>query len=236
MLAARGPARDRGRRPAGRTAALPSPARTPAAPRSRGSRCRPRTWRSDDGGDRRRDRGHRPEPRCGSGTPAIGFSLDETSVSNLWKLTPAEREQAIRLLVDPKTGAGLDRFRLTIGSPDLIEHLPFWSYDELPAGVTEDFGAQALLDQARRRPAHRRHGQADPALQPAGDVLRLRVERAGLDEDQQPVHRRGRAASPAAPRRTTRSASCATTASTSSPGTTSSTCRRTRSTASRSTR
>lgn len=70
----------------------------------------------------------------------IGFSLDETSVSNLWKLTPAERDRAIRLLVDPLTGAGLDRFRLTIGSPDLIEHLPFWSYDELPAGVAEDFG------------------------------------------------------------------------------------------------
>ena len=69
----------------------------------------------------------------------IGFSLDETSVSNLWKLTPAERENAIRLLADPKTGAGLDRFRLTIGSPDLIEHLPFWSYDELPSGVTSDF-------------------------------------------------------------------------------------------------
>jgi glucosylceramidase len=70
----------------------------------------------------------------------IGFSLDETSVSNLWKLTPAERDRAIRLLVDPKKGAGFDRFRLTIGSPDLIEHLPFWSYDELPAGVSEDFG------------------------------------------------------------------------------------------------
>ncbi|MFE4412508.1 glycoside hydrolase family 30 beta sandwich domain-containing protein, partial [Streptomyces sp. NPDC056821] len=69
----------------------------------------------------------------------IGFSLDETSVSNLWKLTPAQRDEAIRLLVDPKNGAGLDRFRLTIGSPDLIEHLPFWSEDDLPAGVTEDF-------------------------------------------------------------------------------------------------
>jgi glucosylceramidase len=69
----------------------------------------------------------------------IGFSLDETSVSNLWKLTPAKRNEAIRLLVDPVHGAGLDRFRLTIGSPDLIEHLPFWSEDDLPAGVTEDF-------------------------------------------------------------------------------------------------
>jgi glucosylceramidase len=69
----------------------------------------------------------------------MGFSLDETSVSNWWKLTPSAREEAIRLLVDPKTGAGLNRFRLTIGSPDLIEHLPFWSYDELPAGVTTDW-------------------------------------------------------------------------------------------------
>jgi glucosylceramidase len=70
----------------------------------------------------------------------IGFSIDETSVSNLWKLTPAQRDKAIRLLVDPRTGAGFDRFRLTIGSPDLIEHLPFWSYDDLPDGVTSDFG------------------------------------------------------------------------------------------------
>ncbi|GAB3847850.1 carbohydrate-binding protein [Dactylosporangium cerinum] len=68
----------------------------------------------------------------------IGFSIDETTVSNLWKLTPQQREDAVRLLVDPRTGADLDRFRLTIGSPDLIEHLPFWSYDDLPAGVTED--------------------------------------------------------------------------------------------------
>lgn len=70
----------------------------------------------------------------------IGFSLDETSVSNLWKLPVAKREEAIRLLVDPKHGAGLNRFRVTIGSPDVIEHLPFWSEDELPAGVTQDFG------------------------------------------------------------------------------------------------
>ena len=72
----------------------------------------------------------------------IGMSIDETSVSNLWKLTPAEREKAVRLLADPRHGAGFDRFRLTIGSPDLIEHLPFWSYDELPPGVTEDFGLE----------------------------------------------------------------------------------------------
>ncbi|MGW5353494.1 glycoside hydrolase family 30 protein [Streptomyces sp. NPDC004031] len=69
----------------------------------------------------------------------IGFSLDETSVSNLWKLTPAKRRETIRALVDPRTGAGLSRFRVTIGSPDVIEHLPFWSEDDVPAGQ-EDFG------------------------------------------------------------------------------------------------
>jgi glucosylceramidase len=68
----------------------------------------------------------------------MGFSIDETAVSNYWKLTPAERDKAVRLLVDPKTGAGFSRFRLTIGSPDVIEHLPFWSDDDLPAGVTSD--------------------------------------------------------------------------------------------------
>jgi glucosylceramidase len=69
----------------------------------------------------------------------MGFSIDETAVSNYWKLTPAEREKAVKLLVDPRTGAGFDRFRLTIGSPDLIEHLPFWSEDDLPPGVTSDW-------------------------------------------------------------------------------------------------
>ncbi|MFG1603892.1 carbohydrate-binding protein [Actinoplanes sp. NPDC049265] len=78
--------------------------------------------------------------RASQAYTGMGFSLDETSVSNLWKLAPAERNRAIRLLADPASGAGFDRFRLTIGSPDLIEHLPFWSYDELPAGVTSDFG------------------------------------------------------------------------------------------------
>ena len=64
----------------------------------------------------------------------IGISLDETSVSNLWKLPKAEREATIKKLVSPTQGAGLDQFRLTIGTPDTIEHMPFTSYDEMPAG------------------------------------------------------------------------------------------------------
>lgn len=69
----------------------------------------------------------------------IGVSLEETSVSNLWKLDESQREEAVKKMVDPVNGAGIGLFRLTIGSPDCIEHLPFWSYDELPEGVTEDW-------------------------------------------------------------------------------------------------
>lgn len=70
----------------------------------------------------------------------IGISLDETSVSNLWKLGLKEDgtydmwkiENAIRMLVNPEDGAGFELFRITIGSPDCIEHIPFWSYDDMP--------------------------------------------------------------------------------------------------------
>lgn len=70
----------------------------------------------------------------------MGISLDETSISNIWKIqSQDQREALIKKLVDPKDGAGFNLFRITIGSPDCIEHLPFWSYDELPEGVTEDW-------------------------------------------------------------------------------------------------
>jgi len=72
----------------------------------------------------------------------LGISIDETGVSNLWKLPESERRAVIERLVSPTNGAGLDQFRLTIGSPDTIEHLPFYSYDDLPDGVTDDFNLQ----------------------------------------------------------------------------------------------
>ncbi len=82
-----------------------------------------------------------------------------------------------------------------------------------PGGRLGGLRPQALLHPAGHRPPHRRHDQAHPALQPEGDLLRLRVERAGVDEDEQPVHREVHSG-PAAPRTITRSESCATTAST----------------------
>ncbi|MBD3941100.1 carbohydrate-binding protein [Microbacterium sp. NEAU-LLC] len=72
----------------------------------------------------------------------IGISIDETAVANLFQLSEAERRSVIEHLVSPTDGAGMDLFRIPIGSPDLIAHLPFWSYDDLPAGVTEDFGLE----------------------------------------------------------------------------------------------
>jgi len=72
----------------------------------------------------------------------IGISLDETSVSNLWKLGEKEDgtydmdkiEGIVKMLCSPEEGAGFELFRLTIGSPDCIEHIPFWSYDDMPHG------------------------------------------------------------------------------------------------------
>lgn len=72
----------------------------------------------------------------------IGISIDETAVANLFQLPEAERRAVIQHLVSPADGAGMDLFRIPIGSPDLIAHLPFWSYDDLPAGVTEDFALE----------------------------------------------------------------------------------------------
>ncbi|MBL4932232.1 carbohydrate-binding protein [Clostridium paridis] len=72
----------------------------------------------------------------------VGISLDETSISNLWKLSASDREAVVKNLVDPVSGAGLEQFRITIGSPDCIEHIPFWSYDELPEGVKEDWNLE----------------------------------------------------------------------------------------------
>lgn len=81
----------------------------------------------------------------------IGISLDETSVSNLWKLSEENREEVIKKLVDPEAGAGLQLFRITIGSPDCIEHLPFWSYDELPEGVAEDWNLKCFSIEKDRK-------------------------------------------------------------------------------------
>ncbi len=69
----------------------------------------------------------------------LGMSIDETAVANLFALPEAERRDVIKNLVSPTEGAGMDLFRIPIGSSDLIQHLPFWSYDELPDGVEDDF-------------------------------------------------------------------------------------------------
>ena len=69
----------------------------------------------------------------------VGISIDETAVANLFQLPEPERRAVVKHLVSPTDGAGMNLFRIPIGSPDLIAHLPFWSYDDLPAGVTEDF-------------------------------------------------------------------------------------------------
>ena len=65
----------------------------------------------------------------------VGMSLDETSVSNLWKLTKEVREDTLNKVVKDW---GVDLFRLVIGCCDCNERHPFWSLDDSP-GDQDDF-------------------------------------------------------------------------------------------------
>lgn len=65
----------------------------------------------------------------------LGMSLEETSVSNLWKLRKETREDTLnKLVLDWK----IDLFRLVIGCCDCNERHPFWSLDDTP-GNKDDF-------------------------------------------------------------------------------------------------
>lgn len=65
----------------------------------------------------------------------MGVSFDESSISNLYKITDAaERDAVLRNLADPDTGAGLNFWRICFGTPDFIANLPFYSYDDVPSG------------------------------------------------------------------------------------------------------
>ena len=63
----------------------------------------------------------------------IGVSLDHTAVTNLWRLPAAERDKLIRLMADPETGAGMNLYRLCIGSSDLVYYpVRCYSYNDTP--------------------------------------------------------------------------------------------------------
>jgi glucosylceramidase len=66
----------------------------------------------------------------------FGNSMEESSVSNIAKLTPAKRTELLTSIVDPVSGTGQNLFRVTIGTADFTGR-PWYTYDELPAGQTD---------------------------------------------------------------------------------------------------
>jgi glucosylceramidase len=79
----------------------------------------------------------------------IGSSLEETSVYNLRLMSQEKRTDALKLMFDPVTGAGMNLARLTIGTSDFTGR-SWYSYDDMPAGQTDmslsNFSIQKDID------------------------------------------------------------------------------------------
>ena len=66
----------------------------------------------------------------------MGASLEPSTCSNLWHMTPADRERTMERLVSPTAGIGMNLMRICIGTPDFTGD-PWYSYDDVPAGETD---------------------------------------------------------------------------------------------------
>lgn len=66
----------------------------------------------------------------------IGTSMEDSTVANLLKMSPAKQDEVLRKLASPTDGIGMSLFRLTIGTADFTAH-PFYTYDDMPAGQTD---------------------------------------------------------------------------------------------------
>ncbi|MFX0102077.1 MAG: glycoside hydrolase family 30 beta sandwich domain-containing protein [Candidatus Hodarchaeota archaeon] len=62
----------------------------------------------------------------------LGYSFEHTSCYNLMKMKKENRRKVLELLVDPIKGAGMNLWRLCIGTPDFTYE--FYTYDDLPEG------------------------------------------------------------------------------------------------------
>lgn len=62
----------------------------------------------------------------------FGTSLEESTIYNLSKMSPETKEEVIRKLINPKDGAGMTLFRLTIGTADFTAQKFYTYYDTVP--------------------------------------------------------------------------------------------------------
>lgn len=66
----------------------------------------------------------------------MGTSMEDTTISNLARMSPARREEVLRLLVDEESGIGLNLIRITLGTSDFTGQA-FYTYNDMPEGVTD---------------------------------------------------------------------------------------------------
>jgi glucosylceramidase len=96
----------------------------------------------------------------------FGASITDSSASVLYRLSPADREQTMRQLFDPRQGIGVSFLRQPVGSSDFTAAAEHYTYDDVPAGQT-DFGLKHFTiahDQQQVLPLLRRAKQLNPQL------------------------------------------------------------------------
>lgn len=95
----------------------------------------------------------------------MGSSLEPATCWNLSRMAPAEREQLMAQLVNPKTGIGMNLMRLCIGAPDFTGD-PWYSYNDLPPGETDSELKRFSIESDRRYilPAIKLARQKNPDL------------------------------------------------------------------------
>jgi len=96
----------------------------------------------------------------------FGASITDSAAAVLYRLAPAQRDEAMRRLFDPVTGIGVSFLRQPVGSSDFTAASAHYTYDDVPPGET-DFGLRRFSiahDEAQILPLLRRARQLNPGL------------------------------------------------------------------------
>jgi len=96
----------------------------------------------------------------------FGGAITDSSAAVLYGMSSAAREQAMRMLFDPRTGDGLSYLRQPIGGSDFVANAPY-TYDDMPAGETDYTQRHFSIvhDEAEILPLLREATRLNPQLQ-----------------------------------------------------------------------
>ena len=100
------------------------------------------------GQDRRVEGAVTLDPGTRQTVTGVGAALTESSAVLLAGLAPAARADALRLLFDPTTGAGIDLLRIPLGASDFA--LGDYTYDDVAPGATDPHLERFSIDRERR--------------------------------------------------------------------------------------